>query len=254
MSVISLLVTFMVCLVCEAVPSSSTLSHFQPMIAIVCAGKNRYHNQYLDENKRWISDPDPKATCFKDKLEILEYCRKVYPKRDIRNIVEYSKYMPIDNWCRVGQSCGYRRFVKPYRCLEGPFQSDALLVPAYCLFDHIHNGSLCQSSDYWNKTATASCVEKRAMQLKSFGMLLPCGVGIFSGVEFVCCPSNMAPTENTAKDTHIGMFYLILYFLTKLQGICNYRCLRIKHHSAIKISLFLRRHFYKLLLKNDLVE
>ncbi|XP_053214410.1 amyloid beta precursor like protein 2-like isoform X3 [Panonychus citri] len=27
------------------------------------------------------------------------------------------------------------------------------------------------------------------MKLKSFGMLLPCGVGIFGGVEFVCCPA-----------------------------------------------------------------
>ena len=52
------------------------LSHFQPMVAILC-GHGKYHNQYLDENKRWISDPDPKAVCTKDKLEILEYCRKV---------------------------------------------------------------------------------------------------------------------------------------------------------------------------------
>lgn len=52
------------------------LSHFQPMVAILC-GHGKYQNQYLDENKKWISDPDPKALCTKDKLEILEYCRKV---------------------------------------------------------------------------------------------------------------------------------------------------------------------------------
>jgi len=46
------------------------------MVAILC-GHGKYYNQYLDENKRWISDPDPKAVCTKDKLEILEYCRKV---------------------------------------------------------------------------------------------------------------------------------------------------------------------------------
>ena len=28
------------------------------------------------------------------------------------------------------------------------------------------------------------------MSLKSFGMLLPCGIDVFSGVEFVCCPRN----------------------------------------------------------------
>lgn len=55
------------------------LSHFQPMVAILC-GRGKFHNQYLDENKRWISDPDPKALCTKDKLEILEFCRKVNRK------------------------------------------------------------------------------------------------------------------------------------------------------------------------------
>lgn len=133
---------------------------------------------------------------------------QVYPKKDIRNIVEYSRSMVVDNWCRVGQSCGYRHSVKPYRCLEGPFQSDALLVPAYCLFDHIHNGSICQSSDYWNRTAAASCMEKRNMKLKSFGMLLPCGVGIFAGVEFVCCPATTTPASVEPKlnepKTHLG--------------------------------------------------
>ena len=53
-----------------------TMGHFQPMVAILC-GHGKFHNQYLDENKKWISDPDLRATCSKDKLEILEYCRKV---------------------------------------------------------------------------------------------------------------------------------------------------------------------------------
>ena len=26
------------------------------------------------------------------------------------------------------------------------------------------------------------------MKVKSFAMLLPCGIDVFSGVEFVCCP------------------------------------------------------------------
>jgi amyloid beta A4 protein len=62
------------------------LSHFQPMVAILC-GHGKYHNQYLDENKRWISDPDPKAVCTKDKLEILEYCRKVFVFSSINNFL-----------------------------------------------------------------------------------------------------------------------------------------------------------------------
>merc|ERR1712066_1174919 len=37
------------------------------------------------------------------------------------------------------------------------------------------------------------------MKVKSFAMLLPCGIDVFSGVEFVCCPSNKA-ASNTKKE------------------------------------------------------
>ena len=69
----------------------------------------------------------------------------------------------------------------------GPFQSDALLVPDHCVFDHVHDQKQCTSYRAWNDTATASCVN-RAMTLRSFSMLQPCGIDRFSGVEFVCCP------------------------------------------------------------------
>ncbi|KAK8778349.1 hypothetical protein V5799_020313 [Amblyomma americanum] len=42
------------------------------------------------------------------------------------------------------------------------------------------------------------------MRLRSFAMLLPCGVDIFSGVEFVCCPPAAAATadrDSQGKDT-----------------------------------------------------
>lgn len=176
----------------------TNLGHFQPMVAILC-GHGKFHNQYLDENKKWISDPDSRATCTKDKLEILEYCRKVYPKKDIRNIVESSKYYRIDSWCKVGQNkCKSKHYVKPFRCLEGVFQSDALLVPEHCVFDHIHNQSVCQTSQYWNRTAISSC-SVRNMKLQSYAMLLPCGVGIFSGVEFVCCPHSSPHLAHAAN-------------------------------------------------------
>ncbi|GFS42822.1 APP_N domain-containing protein [Trichonephila inaurata madagascariensis] len=50
-------------------------NHFQPMVAVLC-GHGKLLNKYLDENRRWVTDNDPKAVCTKDKLEILEYCRK----------------------------------------------------------------------------------------------------------------------------------------------------------------------------------
>lgn len=79
----------------------------------------------------------------------------------------------------------------PIACflIEGPFQSDALLVPEGCLFDHIHNASRCWPFVRWNQTGAAAC-QDRGMQMRSFAMLLPCGISLFSGVEFVCCPKH----------------------------------------------------------------
>lgn len=189
--------------------SNNGLGHFQPMVAILC-GHGKYHNQYLnEETNKWVSDLDSRAVCTKNTLEILEYCRKVYPKKDIRNIVESNKYYRIE-WCKMGQTkCKSKHYVKPYRCLEGSFQSDALLVPEHCVFDHIHNKSLCQNSQYWNHTAIISC-STRNMKLQSYAMLLPCGVGIFSGVEFVCCPhstissSSSIVTSSNNNNNHHG--------------------------------------------------
>ncbi|XP_071441365.1 amyloid-beta-like protein isoform X2 [Hetaerina americana] len=186
-------------------PSSAALAasaHFEPQVAMLCdvGGKATYHNQYMTEGGRWVADTDTKGNgCMKDKMEILEYCKKVYPKRDITNIVESSHYLKVQNWCRIGQrkKCkGEPRWVKPFRCLEGPFQSDALLVPESCMFDHIHNQTRCWEFDRWNATAARTCRD-RGLLLRSFAMLLPCGISLFSGVEFVCCPKhfkdNMKP-------------------------------------------------------------
>merc|ERR1719153_2143942 len=99
-------------------------------------------------------------------------------------------YIP-GSWCKLGKKkCrgGGQQWVKPFRCLEGPFQSDALLVPEHCLFDHIHNQTRCWDFDMWNTTASNAC-KGRGMKVKSFAMLLPCGIDVFSGVEFVCCPA-----------------------------------------------------------------
>jgi len=184
------------------------LTHFQPMIAMLCNQHGKFHNQYLNEQKQWVTDNDPTASCIKDKLEILEYCRKVYPKKDIRNIVESSHYYKIDNWKSIRSPRHHlsnnekQHFVKPIRCLEGNFQSDALLVPEHCLFDHIHNSSVCEANTYWNKTANQSCKDKGKL-LQSYAMLLPCGVGIFNGVEFVCCPTSSLNSMNEISDKPI---------------------------------------------------
>lgn len=189
------------------------VAHFEPQVASLCdstgpRGLETFHPQYMTEMGRWQTDLTAKATCLKDKMDVLDYCKKMYPKRDITNIVESSHYLKIGSWCRSGATAGSQargkcktaRWVKPFRCLEGPFQSDALLVPENCLFDHIHNQSNCWTFGRWNATAATAC-QDRGLQLRSFAMLLPCGISLFSGVEFVCCPKHFKENAKPKKPT-----------------------------------------------------
>ena len=54
------------------------------MVAMICPEKTGeklgklYHNQYMSAEGKWTTDFDHKATCRQDKVEILEYCKKVY--------------------------------------------------------------------------------------------------------------------------------------------------------------------------------
>ena len=53
------------------------------MVAMICPEKTGeklgklYHNQYMSAEGKWTTDFDHKATCRQDKVEILEYCKKV---------------------------------------------------------------------------------------------------------------------------------------------------------------------------------
>ncbi|XP_043591750.1 amyloid-beta-like protein isoform X6 [Bombus pyrosoma] len=194
---------FEACVTCsEAVSERLELApaggRSEPQVATLCEAGEVYLAQHMGEQGRWVSSADKKS-CMTDKLEILEYCKKAYPKRDITNIVESSHYVRVNGWCKPGRTkCKLSRWVKPYRCLEGPFQSDALLVPEGCLFDHLHNQTKCWESHRWNATAADTCRE-RNMNLRSFAMLLPCGISLFSGVEFVCCPKHLKENMKAKK-------------------------------------------------------
>ncbi|XP_026482604.1 amyloid-beta-like protein [Ctenocephalides felis] len=186
--------------------ATSGSSRWEPQVAVLCDPGQGYHPQHLADDGRWTADltakPPRGSACLRDKMDILEHCKKVYPNRDITNIVESSHYLKVSGWCRLGATnqakCKAARWVKPFRCLEGPFQSDALLVPEGCLFDHIHNQSHCWQFSRWNQTGARACSE-RGLQLRSFAMLLPCGISLFSGVEFVCCPKHYKDNSRVKK-------------------------------------------------------
>ena len=58
-------------------------AHHDPQVAMICPEKQGdrlsrlYHNQYMTTSGKWATDFDHKATCRTDKVEILEYCKKV---------------------------------------------------------------------------------------------------------------------------------------------------------------------------------
>ncbi|CAG0913232.1 unnamed protein product [Notodromas monacha] len=51
--------------------------HLEPQIAMLCDPKEKFINKRIDETGKWVTDWEHKATCIEDKVDILEYCRKV---------------------------------------------------------------------------------------------------------------------------------------------------------------------------------
>ncbi|XP_036599033.1 amyloid-beta precursor protein isoform X2 [Trichosurus vulpecula] len=158
----------------------------EPQIAMICGKLNMHMNV---QNGKWETDPSGTKTCIGAKEGILQYCQEVYPELQITNVVEANQPVTIQNWCKRGrkQCKSYPHIVIPYRCLVGEFVSDALLVPDKCKFLHQERMDLCETHLHWHTVAKETCSEK-SMNLHNYGMLLPCGIDKFRGVEFVCCP------------------------------------------------------------------
>ncbi|XP_042812787.1 amyloid-beta precursor protein isoform X7 [Panthera tigris] len=158
----------------------------EPQVAMFCGKLNMHMNV---QNGKWESDPSGTKTCIGTKEDILQYCQEVYPELQITNVVEANQPVTIQNWCKRGhkQCKTHARIVIPYRCLVGEFVSDALLVPDKCKFLHQERMDVCETHLHWHTVAKETCSEK-STSLHDYGMLLPCGIDKFRGVEFVCCP------------------------------------------------------------------
>ncbi|KAM4887229.1 amyloid-beta precursor protein isoform 5-T5 [Thomomys bottae] len=158
----------------------------EPQVAMFCGKLNMHMNV---QNGKWESDPSGTKTCIGTKEGILQYCQEVYPELQITNVVEANQPVTIQNWCKRGrkQCKTHTHIVIPYRCLVGEFVSDALLVPDKCKFLHQERMDVCETHLHWHTVAKETCSEK-STNLHDYGMLLPCGIDKFRGVEFVCCP------------------------------------------------------------------
>ncbi|CAK6962506.1 amyloid beta (A4) precursor protein a isoform X1 [Scomber scombrus] len=177
----------------------------EPQVAMFCGKLNMHINV---QSGKWEPDPSGTKSCIGTKEGILQYCQEVYPELQITNVVEANQPVSIQNWCKKGrkQCRSHLHIVVPYRCLVGEFVSDALLVPDKCKFLHQERMDQCESHLHWHTVAKESCGD-RTMNLHDYGMLLPCGIDRFRGVEFVCCPAEAErdadSTEQDADDSDV---------------------------------------------------
>uniref|UniRef100_W5L6V9 Amyloid-beta A4 protein n=1 Tax=Astyanax mexicanus TaxID=7994 RepID=W5L6V9_ASTMX len=168
----------------------------EPQVAMFCGKLNMHINV---QNGKWELDPSGTKGCIGTKEGILQYCQEVYPELQITNVVEANQPVSIQNWCKKGrkQCRSHVHIVVPYRCLVGEFVSDALLVPDKCKFLHQERMDICESHLHWHTVAKESCGD-HTMNLHDYGMLLPCGIDRFRGVEFVCCPAETERETDSA--------------------------------------------------------
>ncbi|CAB1347333.1 unnamed protein product [Coregonus sp. 'balchen'] len=165
------------------VPSDDSLGLLpEPQVAMFCGKLNMHVNV---QSGKWEPDPSGTKSCIGTKNGILQYCQEVYPELQSTNVVEANQPVSIQNWCKKGrkQCRSHTHIVVPYRCLVGEFVSDALLVPDKCKFQHQERMDMCESHLHWHTVAKESCGD-RTMNLHDYGMLLPCGIDRFRGVEF----------------------------------------------------------------------
>ncbi|XP_043207034.1 amyloid-beta-like protein [Amphibalanus amphitrite] len=175
----------------EAVGASldATQVGWEKQVAMMC-DKNgaKYHNQYMDESGRWVTDLEHNKGCMKSKSDILDYCKMVYPGFDFLNVVQSTHSHLIEDWCKVGhKKCQGSFWVQPFQCLQGNSEAPSLSVPDTCLFDQLKNVSLCKNFHSWSKAANKTC-KNHGMGLYSILTQYPCGSEVFNGAEFVCCP------------------------------------------------------------------
>uniref|UniRef100_A0A669EF00 Amyloid beta like protein 1 n=1 Tax=Oreochromis niloticus TaxID=8128 RepID=A0A669EF00_ORENI len=163
----------------------------EPQIAMFCGRQLLHMNT---QTGQWEPDPQGRQGCFKEPSQIQSYCQEMYPGLSISHIEESKRPVTIPAWCKKGWGhCQTHPFiVLPYRCLEGEYVSEALLVPDRCRFLHKEQMDVCESFVYWHNIAKEECTSDN-LELHSYGLLLPCG-DHYRGVEYVCCPGPPTPS------------------------------------------------------------
>ncbi|XP_016040493.1 amyloid beta precursor like protein 2 isoform X3 [Erinaceus europaeus] len=168
----------------------------EPQIAMFCGKLNMHVNI---QTGKWEPDPTGTKSCLGTKEEVLQYCQEMYPELQITNVVEANQAVSVDNWCQKDKKQCKSHIVIPLKCLVGEFVSDVLLVPEKCQFFHKEQMDVCENHQHWHTVVKEACLT-RGMALYSYGMLLPCGVDQFHGMEYVCCPQTKVIESAISKE------------------------------------------------------
>ncbi|XP_045151534.1 amyloid beta precursor like protein 2 isoform X1 [Echinops telfairi] len=168
----------------------------EPQIAMFCGKLNMHVNI---QTGKWEPDPTGTKSCFGTKEEVLQYCQEMYPELQITNVMEANQPISVDNWCRRDKKQCKSHIVTPFKCLVGEFVSDVLLVPEKCQFSHKTQMEVCENHQHWHTVVKEACLTQ-GMALYSYGMLLPCGVDQFHGIEYVCCPPTKIVESTISKE------------------------------------------------------
>ncbi|KAM6956046.1 amyloid beta (A4) precursor protein b isoform 3-T3 [Lycodopsis pacificus] len=173
----------------------------EPQVAMFCGKLNMHINV---QSGKWESDLSGMKSCIGTKEGILQYCQEVYPELQITNVVEANQPVSIQNWCKKGrkQCRSHTHIVVPYRCLVLEFVSDDRVMSDKCDFLRKQRPDQCESQLHWHTVAKESCGD-RSMNLHDYGMLLPCGIDRFLGVEFVCCPAEADSAELEGEESDV---------------------------------------------------
>lgn len=171
--------------------------NYEPRIAI----KSGYVAKHINVDRGvWTEDINKEQFFSGDPKDILKYCQKTYPNIEVTNIVEANENVTI---CSE-ESCQSSYTVLPYRCLVGEFEADALSYPfdAQCDFGYVHETKTCRTHAYWKERANQICKGKEK-RLEKYGVLVPCGTDVFTGVEYVCCQKRVDAETTTEPVVHI---------------------------------------------------
>ncbi|OWF49758.1 amyloid beta A4 protein-like isoform X2 [Mizuhopecten yessoensis] len=180
--------------------SQNTKEKLTHMVAYSCDQKDA-PLMYKRADQKWEAAVTTRtSTCLDNLQSIFDYCKEVYTDADVTNIV------PVENveitWPdKFGHLHTDRNF-QVYSCLTGIFTSAALLVPQGCEFQHLKYNE-CAAYTFWKENANMTCRDK-SMYMQDFSMLLPCDVGMYAGVEYVCCK----PAHTETPIDHPGVVSL----------------------------------------------